>query len=66
MSVPKKSKMCRALWFGEIKTWSSTVSNSICSGSGVDNTVSRFVNPQDFLCMQQFDEEFLSLINASG
>lgn len=59
MLVPKKSKICRALWFGEIKTWSSTVNNPVCSGSGVDNTASRYVNPQDLLCRQQFDEEFL-------
>lgn len=64
MSVPKKNKISRALWFGEIKTWSSTVSNPVCSGSGVDNTASRFVNPQDLFCMQQFDEEFLCLIKA--
>lgn len=48
-SVPKKSKICRALWFGEIKT----VKNPICSGSGVDSTASKFVNPQDLLCRQQ-------------
>lgn len=39
---------------------------AISSGSGVDSTASEFVNPQDLLCRQQFDEEFLPLIRTAG
>lgn len=39
---------------------------SLGSGSGLDSTASKFVNPEDLLCRQQFDEEFLPLMEAAG